>query len=141
MLKGKLAESNEQLWEPVESGQVIRALLRWIYLASLEEEVGKSIELLENLFSAAHKYDLEPLSRECHRRMITLLEEGNAFQLLCFSDFYELEPLKVRALKLIVSKKIPVDPNSVSQWENARSLEQKFKLAGELYNEALKIGK
>ena len=62
MLDSKMTEEKEQLWEPVEPEKVIRALLRWIYADAIEEGAEKDVELLESLFKAAHKYDLESLA-------------------------------------------------------------------------------
>ena len=137
MLDGQLAEAKEQLWEPVESGKVIRALLQWIYTASVED--GEDVENLEAVFTAADKYDMQPLSKECHRLLIKLLKPDTVFRLLCFGDFYGLEVLKDHAMKLVVSEKMEVDPRSASQWEHARSRDQKEKLLGELFNMAIKI--
>ena len=130
-------QSAENLWEPVCSGVVLRALLRWIYTKSFEAGVQEDLELLEGLYQSATQFQLAYLAKECYRMIFRSLNPENAFRLLLLADFLDLKILKDVALNGIVGVGMEVDGNSVAQWEHSRTPQQKNRLRDEISARAM----
>jgi len=86
--------------EDIES-DVLQELLRFMYTG----EVSSIGEICEELFQAAHKYDVEPLKVMCEIAMIGKINPQNALEMYTLADVHDSKKLKDKALEEIRTNK------------------------------------
>ena len=78
----------EEYWTPDFHGDVVREVLRWVYLRSVDPAALKAntVELLD----AAREFCLPSLEREVERELLTQLNHENVFHTIELADRYEV---------------------------------------------------